>query len=327
MRAIPLLLLLLAVPVQAAEPGQGEIRVSCQIDGEPVLGQEFTLQGPVSQKEETDDAGTCRFPELPDGRYRIQGQGFSPMEVTLPLDGERSVTVEAKHEGTGEAKSPDMGRKTAPPPGKLPQTGQPWLPFLAAGLFGALLSGTACLAHRRKGAAYRCFLFCCGAALWGACLTGYQDRYGAVKAGAALEAFDQMPEAPGGKEIDGHLFLGTLSIPKLKKELPVQDAWSEANGRISPCRYAGDAQEGTLIIAGHSSRAHFGYLGKLKPGDAAYFTESSGERHSYRVQGTERISGTDKEGMCAPGDWDLTLFTCTTSGRDRITVRLVKLTD
>ena len=50
------------------------------------------------------------------------------------------------------------------------------------------------------------------------------------------------------------------------------------------------------------------------------FTDVEGNEFQYTVAKTEVLDGTDIEGMKA-GDWDLTLFTCTIGGRQRVTVR------
>lgn len=45
---------------------------------------------------------------------------------------------------------------------------------------------------------------------------------------------------------------------------------------------------------------------------------------SYNVSGMEELPGTALEEMEA-GEWDLTLFTCTASGKNRVTVRCDKI--
>lgn len=121
-------------------------------------------------------------------------------------------------------------------------------------------------------------------------------------------------------ELDGRTFIGLLEIPDLDLALPVQDKWSEASSRYSPCRYEGSAYAGDLIIAGHNYRSHFGPLGRLSVGAKVRFTDVAGHVFTYRVTGIETIDGHDIEGMRA-GTWDLTLFTCTLSRTSRITVR------
>lgn len=121
-------------------------------------------------------------------------------------------------------------------------------------------------------------------------------------------------------EIDGNAYIGTLEIPALELSLPILSEWSSAGLKIAPCRYTGSAYQGSLIIAGHNYRNHFGNLNRLAAGDEIVFTDVSGNAFYYTVSAMEQLSGTAVEEMQA-GDWDLTLFTCTYSGEARVTVR------
>ena len=58
-------------------------------------------------------------------------------------------------------------------------------------------------------------------------------------------------------EIDGYTYIGVISVPALKIELPVMSDWSYPLLKRSPCRYAGSYLDDTLVIAGHSTRKHF----------------------------------------------------------------------
>ena len=46
-----------------------------------------------------------------------------------------------------------------------------------------------------------------------------------------------------------------------------------------------------------------------------------GNIFEYTVSGQEILPGVDVNGLC-DGDWDLTLFTCTRGGANRVVVRL-----
>lgn len=117
-------------------------------------------------------------------------------------------------------------------------------------------------------------------------------------------------------------YLGVLSLPSLSRTLPVQKSWSEQRLSLSPCLYAG-TPDGTMVLAGHNYRAHFASLVSLAADDTVTFTCTDGRILRYRVAGTEVIGGSDVSGMLN-GSWDLTLFTCTNGGADRIAVRCVK---
>jgi len=124
--------------------------------------------------------------------------------------------------------------------------------------------------------------------------------------------------------IDGQEFIGLLSIPRLGVSLPVNNNIDYQILRDTPCRYFGSAEEGTLIIAAHNYDSHFGRIGTLVPGDQITFKNASGIVYFYRVSEVSILANDAVEQMIAPGEWDLTLFTCTYSGMERITVRSIK---
>lgn len=121
-------------------------------------------------------------------------------------------------------------------------------------------------------------------------------------------------------QIDGKRYLGILEIPALDLRLPIMESWSYPNLKISPCRYEGSVYSEDLIIAGHDYRSHFGLLKMLQKGDQMTLIDVDGNQFVYEVVGKEVLAGTDVEEMKS-GDWDLTLFTCTYSGRTRIAIR------
>lgn len=120
-------------------------------------------------------------------------------------------------------------------------------------------------------------------------------------------------------EYEGNGYIGVLEIPALELELSVQGEWSYPRLKESPCLYMGNIYDG-MIIAGHNYGTHFGGLKNLAAGDVVTFTDVDGNVWSYTVSTVETIAGYDIEAMSA-GDWDLTLFTCTYGGQNRVTVR------
>lgn len=135
----------------------------------------------------------------------------------------------------------------------------------------------------------------------------------------ALYQISPKMEMPA-QQIDGEAYIGVLTIPALGLELPIMRDWSYPGLRKSPCRYYGSAYTNDLVIAGHNYNRHFGGLANLSVGDAVAFTDMSGNQFSYRVEELEMLQPAAVEQMTASG-WDLTLFTCTYSGRARVTVR------
>ena len=78
-----------------------------------------------------------------------------------------------------------------------------------------------------------------------------------------------------------------------------------------------------MVIAGHNYGTHFGGLKRLSAGDTVTFTDMRGNTFTYTVAEIETLRPSEVEQMQS-GDWDLTLFTCTTDSRSRVTVRCVR---
>jgi len=126
-------------------------------------------------------------------------------------------------------------------------------------------------------------------------------------------------------EVDGNGYIGTLTIPTLNLELPIQAEWSYAGMKIAPGRYAGSVWTDDMVICGHNYARHFGNLKYLEAGDTLYFTDINGNTFHYAVEEILTLAPTDTDVMIEDtGEWDLTMFTCTLSGQARVTVRCVR---
>lgn len=160
----------------------------------------------------------------------------------------------------------------------------------------------------------------------GLCLGLYNlwdDQQASVQAEALMRTVAQRQELgiDGDElELDGYRYIGTISIPAIAVSLPVQEDWSPAQMKVSPCRYVGWPNQRDFIICGHNYAAHFGRLKNLLPGDEVVFSDWAENRCRYTVLKLETLDETAVEEM-ESGDWDLTLFTCTLDGRQRVTVR------
>lgn len=121
-------------------------------------------------------------------------------------------------------------------------------------------------------------------------------------------------------QVDGYECIGVLSIPVLDLELPVLTDWNSAKLKKAPCHYYGSYREKNFVIAAHNYKAHFGRLSKLKTGDAVLFTDVKGAVHRYEVVLLETLPQTATKEMITSG-FDLTLYTCTLGGSNRVTVR------
>lgn len=121
-------------------------------------------------------------------------------------------------------------------------------------------------------------------------------------------------------EIDGYGYIGFLSIPALELELPVMADWSYPQLQMAPCRYTGGTYSDDLVIMAHNYPKHFGRLSELRPGDAVLFTDMDGVLTEYRVEAQD-VLASHAIGEMTEGSYDLTLFTCTYGGENRVTLR------
>ena len=120
--------------------------------------------------------------------------------------------------------------------------------------------------------------------------------------------------------IKGYDYIGTIIIPKLNLQLPIMSEYDYNRLKISPCRYYGSIYTNDLIICGHSYKTHFKYLNKLKQEDIIIFTDVNNNTYFYEVLEIEVLEPTDVFEMIN-NDYDLTLYTCTNGGTDRLAIR------
>ncbi|MBR5447033.1 MAG: sortase [Clostridia bacterium] len=120
-------------------------------------------------------------------------------------------------------------------------------------------------------------------------------------------------------EIDGHAYIGYLSIPTLDLELPIMSSWSYPKLKLAPCRYSGSVRGEDLVLMAHNFYYHFGRISQLNVGDTLSFTDMDGVTTRYKVAAMDILESTAVDVMTA-GEFDLTLFTCTYSGQSRVTV-------
>jgi sortase A len=119
--------------------------------------------------------------------------------------------------------------------------------------------------------------------------------------------------------VGSHYYVGIITIPELGIRLPVIDSYEGDNLSYAPCLYSGyvDTQ---MIICAHNYNTHFGRIKELESGSVVIFTDIYGNDYRYNVMDIEIVPGDDSNKMEA-GEWDLSLFTCTFDGSDRVTVR------
>lgn len=143
---------------------------------------------------------------------------------------------------------------------------------------------------------------------------------------------EELPEVPVTEplktrmpqvKIDGHNYVGFIRFHSAELELPVMADWSYPQLKIAPCRFSGDMYTDDLVIMAHNYDRLFGVLHKLKVGDRITVSDMDGAMTDYIVVAMDVLLPTAVEEMTA-GEYDLTLFTCTYGGENRVTARCEK---
>lgn len=120
--------------------------------------------------------------------------------------------------------------------------------------------------------------------------------------------------------VEGIRYFAILEVPSVDIELPVAYDYNDNDLWVAIARYSGDVATENLVIAGHDMNSQFAALDGVNLGDEVILTSISGAKHTYRVASVETLPPTAIEDMTA-GAFPLTLFTCTYSGADRLTIR------
>ena len=124
--------------------------------------------------------------------------------------------------------------------------------------------------------------------------------------------------------VDGREYIGVLKIPKTGSELPVMSTCTDRTINIAPGRYHGSPGGSAFVIGGHNYISHLGRIDWLKQGDEVLFTDVEGTTYLYSVVGSEVLDANAAREL-VDDEWDLSLFTCTFSGAQRLTVRCLRV--
>lgn len=134
-----------------------------------------------------------------------------------------------------------------------------------------------------------------------------------------VDKFDETAKEMTVKMIDGHGYIGSLSIPVLELELPVMSQWDYDRLKIAPCRQCGSTKTDDLVVAAHNYVSHFGRLSQLQTGDLLTFTDMDAQTILYSVEALDILQPTDVNAVKNSG-FDLVLYTCTYGGENRVVV-------
>lgn len=116
--------------------------------------------------------------------------------------------------------------------------------------------------------------------------------------------------------VDG--LMGTLELPSLEMEFPIQSEYSLWALETAPCRYQGENGEvERLVICGHNYKTHFGKLKEMPVGEEIIITNMDGTKYTFSINNIKIISAADFDAF-QTGEWDMALFTCTVGAINRI---------
>lgn len=124
--------------------------------------------------------------------------------------------------------------------------------------------------------------------------------------------------------IDGHDYIGYISIPNFELELPVMADWSMEKLQIAPCLQYGSPLTDDAVIAGHNYKQHFRALHEIEKGEYLTFTDMTGYTIAYNVVDVKTIDPRSVYEVIN-SEYDLTLYTCTNGGASRVIVSCNRL--
>ena len=157
----------------------------------------------------------------------------------------------------------------------------------------------------------------------------YKDKKANIKSDIILKQLEEKILSNDIKDnniinIDNEEYLGIINIPVLNLSLPVYSDYSLKKLDSAPAVYSGSINTNNLVICAHNYKSHFGYLNELKINDLIVIIDSNNKKHVYEVSEIVITKPLAIEEMIN-SDYDLTLFTCTTSGASRLTIRCKKI--
>lgn len=140
------------------------------------------------------------------------------------------------------------------------------------------------------------------------------------RAPGVMDSFSSM-DMPA-HQIGGEDFSALIEVPAFGVTLPVGDGWEPALVRSYPCRFAGSAYDGTLVIGGADQPGQLDFLDRLEIGTVITVTDMTGAVFTYTVDRVGRSRTAEAERLMDPGV-DLTLFVRDAYSLEYILVRCV----
>lgn len=141
--------------------------------------------------------------------------------------------------------------------------------------------------------------------------------------------YRQYPDVPMPViEVEDLSYVGTIIAPSVDLNTPILASYDAKTMEVTPALYSGTAYKHDMLLLGHNYQSCFGKLAYLNIGDEIQFIDNHKNQFYYEVNNIfiageyefDRIQSRED-------DWDLTMFTCTWSGKERVVIRCTLIKD
>ena len=105
--------------------------------------------------------------------------------------------------------------------------------------------------------------------------------------------------------IDGTDYIGILTVPEYKTELPVASVWNEKESKRIITRYYGTLQENNLVLGADNAYGLFDFSKEITKDDRIFFTDTEGIIYSFIVEDVIHTNKISAEKLTYDG---LTIF-------------------
>ena len=106
---------------------------------------------------------------------------------------------------------------------------------------------------------------------------------------------------------EGRDLAGVLSVPKSGASFAIAAEWDRSLARTFPCRFSGNAANGSLILGGNGEEEQFGFVKTADIGDTLTFTDLKGKVYTYTVEKVRHLKSASAAEF-EKNDFDLLIF-------------------
>lgn len=111
-------------------------------------------------------------------------------------------------------------------------------------------------------------------------------------------------------------YWGIVSIDSIGIQVPVLNICTEQTLKIAPGVHI-EYEDGSVVIAGHNYKYHFGKFSNVSLGDRVSATKIDGSLYNLKVAEKHFVSADDTS-ILEQDNWDLVMYTCDVTNQNRI---------